>query len=125
MAQPLSQDKAQPAQRAVHKFGGSSVSDAAGFQRVADIIRGEGQADLLVVVSASGKTTNRLIELLNLFDSGDSAAATTLEGLYSYQQGLITSTLPAAQAELLQTALDQDIHPPPQTSPVFGSTVPA
>ena len=110
MAQPLSQDKAQPAQRAVHKFGGSSVSDAAGFQRVADIIRGEGQADLLVVVSASGKTTNRLIELLNLFDSGDSAAATTLEGLYSYQQGLITSTLPAAQAELLQTALDKDIH---------------
>ena len=105
-----SQNEALNAQRAVHKFGGSSLADAAGLQRVADIIRHEGQADVLVVVSASGKTTNRLIELLNLFDSGDSAAATTLEGIYSYQQGLIATTLPEADAELLQASLDADIN---------------
>lgn len=107
-----SSDKAEAytLKRPVHKFGGSSLADATGLQRVADIIANEGQTDALVVVSASGKTTNRLIELLNLFDSGDSAAATTLEGIYSYQQGLITSTLPEAEAERLQAALDVDIN---------------
>lgn len=110
MTQHSSSDEALNTQRTVHKFGGSSLADAAGFQRVADIIHSEGQADSLVVVSASGKTTNRLIELLNLFDSGDSAAATTLEGVYSYQQTLIATTLPEAQAGLLQELLDTDIN---------------
>ncbi|MGO4998837.1 bifunctional aspartate kinase/homoserine dehydrogenase II [Oceanisphaera sp. W20_SRM_FM3] len=105
-----SQNEALNTQRAVHKFGGSSLADAAGLLRVADIIRNEGQADALIVVSASGKTTNRLIELLNLFDSGDSAAATTLEGIYSYQQALIANTLPETEAELLQALLDTDIN---------------
>lgn len=110
MTQHSSSDETLNTQRTVHKFGGSSLADAAGFQRVADIIHSEGQADSLVVVSASGKTTNRLIELLNLFDSGDSAAATTLEGVYSYQQTLIATTLPEAQAGLLQEWLDTDIN---------------
>lgn len=109
MTQHSSQEGALKAQRAVHKFGGSSLSDGPGFHRVADIIRSTHQTDALIVVSASGKTTNRLIELLNLFDSGDSAAATTLEGLYSYQQGLIANTLPDSQAGPLQAALEADI----------------
>ncbi|ART80636.1 bifunctional aspartate kinase/homoserine dehydrogenase II [Oceanisphaera avium] len=105
-----SQEGLPAQQRGVHKFGGSSLSDAPGFQRVADIIRSEAPADALIVVSASGKTTNRLIELLNLFDSGDSAAATTLEGIYSYQQALITSTLAEPLGHPLQAALDADIN---------------
>ncbi|GGB39830.1 bifunctional aspartate kinase/homoserine dehydrogenase II [Oceanisphaera marina] len=96
--------------RPVHKFGGSSLADAACFHRVADIIHSQKQADALIVVSASGKTTNRLIELLNLFVSGDSAAATTLEGLYSFQQQLIITTLGEAQAAPLLIMLDDDIN---------------
>ncbi|OIN05553.1 bifunctional aspartate kinase/homoserine dehydrogenase II [Oceanisphaera psychrotolerans] len=96
--------------RPVHKFGGSSLADAACFHRVADIINSQGQPDALIVVSASGKTTNRLIELLSLFVSGDNAAAATLEGLYSFQRGLIESTLSETEAPALLAALDEDIR---------------
>lgn len=112
------QSEAKAVRRPVHKFGGSSLADAACFHRVADIIRNQGQADALVVVSASGKTTNRLIELLTLFDSGDSAAAATLEGLYCFQHTLIESTFggenatgsQAAVVGVLQAQLDADIN---------------
>ncbi|MDX1268014.1 MAG: bifunctional aspartate kinase/homoserine dehydrogenase II, partial [Oceanisphaera sp.] len=96
--------------RPVHKFGGSSLADAACFHRVADIINSQRQPDALIVVSASGKTTNRLIELLNLFTSGDNAAAATLEGLYSFQRGLIENTLDETEAAALLATLDEDIN---------------
>ncbi|GAA3545037.1 bifunctional aspartate kinase/homoserine dehydrogenase II [Zobellella aerophila] len=95
--------------RPVHKFGGSSLADSACFHRVAGIIGRLQQPDALVVVSASGKTTNRLIELLNLFTSGDSAAPEALSGLHAFQQGLIESTLGEAGSELV-AALDDDIQ---------------
>ncbi|MBM7456755.1 aspartokinase/homoserine dehydrogenase 2 [Oceanisphaera litoralis] len=103
------QNNSDSHRRPVHKFGGSSLADAACFHRVADIIHSQGQVDALIVVSASGKTTNRLIELLNLFVSGDNAAAATLEGVYSFQCGLIESTLNEAEAAPLLAALAEDI----------------
>ncbi|PSJ44358.1 bifunctional aspartate kinase/homoserine dehydrogenase II [Zobellella endophytica] len=96
--------------RPVHKFGGSSLADAACFHRVAGIINNLHQPDALIVVSAPGKTTNRLIELLNLFTSGDSAAPEALEGLQAFQRGLIETTLDAANAAPLLAALDDDIQ---------------
>jgi len=47
----------------VMKFGGSSVESAAAIARVAEIVRAHRAADPLVVVSAMGKTTNRLLEM--------------------------------------------------------------
>lgn len=99
----------KPTLRPVHKFGGSSLADASGFHRVANIIAQLPTPGCLVVVSASGKTTNQLIELLNLFISGDSAAATALEGIYNFQQQLIINTLDDEQSPLL-AQLDDDIH---------------
>ena len=51
----------------VFKFGGASVKNAAGVRNVEQIIRLEGSHDLMVVVSAMGKTTNaleRVVEFL-------------------------------------------------------------
>ena len=51
----------------VYKFGGASVKDAAGVRNLEKIVRLEGAQDLMVVVSAMGKTTNaleRVIEYL-------------------------------------------------------------
>ncbi|PSJ42762.1 bifunctional aspartate kinase/homoserine dehydrogenase II [Zobellella taiwanensis] len=98
------------AQRPVHKFGGSSLADAACFHRVAGIIHNLHQPDALIVVSAPGKTTNRLIELLSLFASGDSAAPEALEGLHDFQRNLIATTLAPDQAEPLLAALEDDIQ---------------
>ena len=50
----------------VFKFVGASVKDADGFRNVADIIRNhQGEDSLVVVVSATGKTTNALEEVIH------------------------------------------------------------
>jgi len=53
----------------VFKFGGASVKDAAGIKNVYDVLQKVGYEDVLVVVSAMGKTTNALEEVIkNYFD---------------------------------------------------------
>ena len=49
----------------IYKFGGASVKDASGVKNVAQIIAERGKNDLLVVVSAMGKTTNSLEKLIS------------------------------------------------------------
>ncbi|AOW09069.1 aspartate kinase [Flavobacterium gilvum] len=53
----------------VFKFGGASVKDAAGIRNVYDVLQQVGYEDVLVVVSAMGKTTNALEDVIkNYFD---------------------------------------------------------
>ncbi len=60
----------------VFKFGGASVKDAAGIKNVASIIQKYGEKDLVVVVSATGKTTNALeVVIKSYFDNTDAKAA--------------------------------------------------
>ena len=44
----------------VFKFGGASVKDAAGVRNLAEVVKRSALDDLLIVVSAMGKTTNAL-----------------------------------------------------------------
>lgn len=48
----------------VFKFGGASLKDAAGVQNVASILQRYSQEKLVIVVSAMGKTTNALEEVV-------------------------------------------------------------
>ena len=50
----------------VYKFGGASVKNAEGVRNVEKIVR-MAEGDLMVVVSAMGKTTNFLEKLLDAF----------------------------------------------------------
>ncbi|ADB41531.1 aspartate kinase [Spirosoma linguale] len=50
----------------VFKFGGASVKDAAGVRNLADIVQKQGK-DIVVVVSAMGKTTNALEALVRAY----------------------------------------------------------
>ncbi len=53
----------------VFKFGGASVKDAAGIKNVYDVLQKAGYEDVLLVVSAMGKTTNALeLVIKNYFD---------------------------------------------------------
>jgi aspartate kinase len=53
----------------VFKFGGASVKDAAGIKNVHDVLQKVGYEDVLLVVSAMGKTTNALeLVIKNYFD---------------------------------------------------------
>lgn len=58
----------------VFKFGGASVNNASGVRNVAKILENHGKGPLVVVISAMGKTTNALEELLKHFLAGDSVA---------------------------------------------------
>jgi aspartate kinase len=54
----------------VFKFGGASVKDAAGVRNVAKVLSHFPDDDLLIVVSAMGKTTNALEEVVWAFSEG-------------------------------------------------------
>ena len=97
--------------RQVHKFGGSSLADPNCYRRVAGLIEQESDPRALIVVSAAGKTTNRLLQVLELTDAGDDAAVTALNGLRVYQLSLIEGVLegPARQSLSLQLMEDIDI----------------
>lgn len=59
----------------VFKFGGASVKDADGVRNIAHVLQVAGYQDTFMVVSAMGKTTNALEEVVRLyFDSGDYVA---------------------------------------------------
>ena len=55
----------------VHKFGGSSLADARGFERAAGIVLGDSSPRVAVVVSAMQGVTNALFALLDRAVSGD------------------------------------------------------
>ncbi len=53
----------------IFKFGGASVKDADGVKNVFDVLQKVGHDDVLLVISAMGKTTNALeIVIKNYFE---------------------------------------------------------
>jgi len=62
----------------VMKFGGTSLEDAAALGRVAAIVASRAKRAPLVVVSAMGKTTDRLLEIGRTAAGGDRARALEL-----------------------------------------------
>ena len=57
--------------RKVYKFGGASVKDAGAVRNLASIVSSRAGMDLLLVVSAMGKTTNMLEKALASFRAAD------------------------------------------------------
>jgi aspartate kinase len=57
------------------KFGGTSVGDAAAFQRVAAIVSAQASAQPVVVVSAMTKVTDALLAAFDIAKRGDADAA--------------------------------------------------
>ncbi|MFY0599103.1 MAG: aspartate kinase [Cyclobacteriaceae bacterium] len=48
----------------VYKFGGASVKDAKGVQNLAEIVKNDSSEQLIIVISAMGKTTNDLTSIV-------------------------------------------------------------
>jgi aspartate kinase len=51
----------------VFKFGGASVKDAAGVKNLVSVLKKVGYKETLVVVSAMGKSTNALEEIIQQY----------------------------------------------------------
>ena len=74
----------------VYKFGGASVKDAAGVINLANIIKRNTGKQLLIVVSAMGKTTNALEELTKAYATGAGNTHELLEGIKQYHYEIIS-----------------------------------
>lgn len=74
----------------VFKFGGASVKDGSGIRNLAEIVSGE-TADLVVVVSAFGKTTNALEKVLKEWLNGHPAYSDLLDEIYKNHQSVINN----------------------------------
>ncbi|MEQ8927691.1 MAG: aspartate kinase [Fulvivirga sp.] len=105
----------------VFKFGGASLKSADAIKNMATIVRHNAQAELVVVVSAMGKTTNSLEELLSKYRKGESSSLDLLKKYHLdicdslfQDKNLITIKLEGLFSDLLtnlsQTGLAYDQH---------------
>jgi len=92
----------------VMKFGGSSVESAAAIERAASIVRSRIERRPVVVVSAMGKTTNRLLALAREASEGNREEALRLLGeLRQYHETEAGKAVAAADRPQLQKAIDE------------------
>jgi aspartate kinase len=77
----------------VYKFGGASVKDAEGIRNLANIVASE-LSNLVVVVSAFGKTTNALEKVLKTWLDGDEKYSGHLDTVYKEHLYIIDNLFP-------------------------------
>ncbi len=93
----------------VMKFGGTSVESAAAITRVAGIVRARLDRRPLVVVSAMGKTTNRLLAAAEQAAAGNLAdALTAAQELREFHRNEIAALLPEERHPALDAILDRE-----------------
>ena len=93
----------------VHKFGGSSVADAACMERVARILEADPNPRLGVVLSACRGITDALLNLVAAAERQDEGIERRIEEIRKRHQGIADTLLSVdARAEFLST-LDKDL----------------
>ncbi len=81
----------------VFKFGGASVKDAEGIRNLIKIIAGEPE-NLIVVISAFGKTTNALEKVLKSWLAGENDYKDHLDAIYSYHSSVTEELFPSGNS---------------------------
>ncbi len=94
--------------RQLHKFGGSSLANPECYLRVANILKEYSDKQDIVVVSAAGSTTNRLIDWVVALDKDGRIAHEILQELRQFQVGLVEELLPSELAMSLIDLLQQE-----------------
>lgn len=85
--------------RQIFKFGGASVKDAAAVKNVAEVVKKYALKPTIVVVSAMGKTTNQLEELVKAHFQKNGNAHSVLQKIKDYH------------LEILSTLFADKLHP--------------
>jgi aspartate kinase len=84
----------------VYKFGGASVMNAQAVKNLAGIIRNSGQEQLLIVVSAMGKVTNKLEELTYAYLTGQENTHQLLDDIKAYHFDIIDELFPIQRKDI-------------------------
>lgn len=99
-----------PGQWRVHKFGGSSVADAACFRRVADILEADRDTRIGVVLSACKGVTDALLGLVTLAEARDPAWSERLAALEARHLGIADELLEARDRDAYAGQLAADLR---------------
>ena len=94
----------------VHKFGGSSVADAACFRRVAAILDTSPAERLGVVLSACKGVTDALLGLVRLAEEQDEGYRVELAALRARHAEIAHALLGAESVRLYLAGFDRDCH---------------
>ena len=78
----------------VFKFGGASVKDADAVKNVAEILKKFAGQETIVVVSAMGKVTNGLEELVNAYFNKEGNPENSLQKIKDYHNVILNSLFP-------------------------------
>ncbi|MDE2339382.1 MAG: bifunctional aspartate kinase/homoserine dehydrogenase I [Gammaproteobacteria bacterium] len=92
----------------VHKFGGSSVADAACFERVAAILEASPAPRLGVVLSACKGVTDALLGLVRLAEAQDEGYRAEIAALRARHAVIAEALLPAEAMRLYMAGFDRD-----------------
>ncbi len=83
----------------VFKFGGASVKDAEGVKNLINVLKETGSENKLIVVSAMGKTTNALEEVVKDYLEGFKIPQ-SLTAVKEYHRHILEELFPNKQAEV-------------------------
>jgi len=73
----------------IYKFGGASVKDAAGVKNIAQVIKTTDEKNLVLVISAMGKMTNALEEVVNNYFGNANDLKASIHEIVHFHHGIL------------------------------------
>ena len=86
----------------VFKFGGASVKDAEGVRNVLNVLKHTGDKNLVVVISAMGKMTNALEEVVHSYISRPNDLEAAIANVYDYHFQILKELFPNSSNTIYQ-----------------------
>ncbi|WP_093141913.1 aspartate kinase [Ulvibacter litoralis] len=80
----------------IFKFGGASVKDANGVKNLASVLETTAEKDVVVVISAMGKTTNHLEVVVSNYFSNPEAIEASVTEVYDYHHKILSELFASA-----------------------------
>lgn len=84
----------------IFKFGGASVKDAAGVKNVVNVLQQVGHTNTLVVVSAMGKTTNAMEDVVNAYFNNKAGLPATIQEIVDFHTNILNDLFDNTQHEV-------------------------
>ena len=100
---------AQRPTRVVHKFGGTSVADAACFRNVVNIVRALPEEQRFIVVSAMAGITDQLVRAVHVAGKQDLGYRDIMSAVAAQHEKTIAELLSADEARRLCDVLTRDL----------------
>ena len=84
----------------VFKFGGASVKDAGAVRNVVNVLQQVGYENTLLVVSAMGKTTNAMEEIVNAYFNDKQAIPSKISDIVEYHNNILSELFENKQHQI-------------------------